>query len=165
LKTRLHLSKQAEVDLDDIWFYVAQDSLRHADHLITEIRDKCELLAVSPGLGRQRDELRRSLRSFPWGEYVIFYRFSTEGIEVVRILHGHRDMETIFRAEQKADLSHGDASLGLVLRGCSIEAVLEDWSLRFGTVSECRGQRDVVPPEPRPDGDGTDHSWEIRTAT
>jgi toxin ParE1/3/4 len=99
LKTRSHLSKQAEADLDDIWLYVAQDSLRHADHLITEIRDECELLAVSPGLGRQRDELRPSLRSFPWGEYVIFYRLSTEGIEVVRILHGHRDIETIFRAE------------------------------------------------------------------
>jgi toxin ParE1/3/4 len=99
LKKRAYLSKQAEADVDDIWLYVAHDSIRAADRLIADFHRKCELLASSPGLGRRRDELRPSLRSFPWGEYVIFYRLSTEGIEIVRILHGHRDIEKIFRFE------------------------------------------------------------------
>jgi toxin ParE1/3/4 len=99
LKKKAYLSKQAEADLDDIWLYVAHDSVRNADRLIAGIHRKCEFLTSSPGLGRRRDELRPSLRSFPWGKYVIFYRLSKEGIEVVRVLHGHRDIDNIFRRE------------------------------------------------------------------
>ncbi len=99
MKKKAYLSGQAEADLDDIWLYVAQDSIRYADRLIAEIHDKCELLASSPDLGRRRDELRPSIRSFPYGDYVIFYRHSSDGIDVVRVLSGHRDIATIFREE------------------------------------------------------------------
>ncbi len=99
MKKKAQLSKRAEADLDDIWFYVAQDSIRNADRLVSRIQKKCELLAASPGLGRHRDELRPSLQSFPFGRYVIFYRALSDGIEVVRVLSGYRDIESIFRTE------------------------------------------------------------------
>ena len=36
------------------------------------------------------------LRSLPLGNYIIFYRPIDDGIEVVRILHGARDLPPLF---------------------------------------------------------------------
>jgi toxin ParE1/3/4 len=91
------LSELAEVDLTDIWEFIAQDNTEAADRLIDEIHEKCQFLAAAPKAGRQRPELDPSLRSFAVGNYVIFYRESTSGIEVARVLHGHRDIVSLFR--------------------------------------------------------------------
>lgn len=45
-----------------------------------------------PGLGRQESKLAPNLRSFPLGNYLIFYRPIEDGIAVVRVLHGARDI-------------------------------------------------------------------------
>jgi len=47
-------------------------------------------------MGREREELQRGLRSFPVGNYVVFYRLIEKGIEVVRVLSGYRDVEGEF---------------------------------------------------------------------
>jgi toxin ParE1/3/4 len=47
-------------------------------------------------MGKQRSELAPLLRSFPVKNYLIFYRPIDEGIEIVRILHGSQDIETLF---------------------------------------------------------------------
>ena len=54
-----------------------------------------------PGIGRARPELRPDLRSFAVGRYVIFYRATREGIEVVRVIHGMRDIDRIFEAGKR----------------------------------------------------------------
>jgi toxin ParE1/3/4 len=91
------LSELAEADLTDIWEFIAQDNSEAADHLIDEIHEKCQFLAATPRAGRQRPDLDPSIRSFVVGNYVIFYRESTRGIEVARVLHGHRDIASLFR--------------------------------------------------------------------
>jgi len=48
--------------------------------------------------GRLWAESDPSIRSFAVGSYVIFYRESAKGIEVARVLHGHRDIPAIFRS-------------------------------------------------------------------
>lgn len=85
----------ARADLLDIWNYVADDSPAKADRLLDSINKHCQTLARFPKMGRARNELGASLRSFPVGTYVIFYREVSKGIEVVRILHGARDIEGI----------------------------------------------------------------------
>jgi len=70
------VSARAERDLDDIWYYVAQQStsIEVANRLIDSITDRFVLLAGFPNLGRSRDEdLRIGCRSFAVGEYVIVY--------------------------------------------------------------------------------------------
>jgi len=81
--SKLRLSDHAKADLSDIWLYIAQDNSVAADTFIASLLEKMGLLARSPRLGRQRDELRPGLRSFPVGNYVIFYRRADRGIEVV----------------------------------------------------------------------------------
>jgi toxin ParE1/3/4 len=49
-----------------------------------------------PELGRKRDELSPRLRSFPVKNYIIFYRRMASGVEIARILHGARDLPTLF---------------------------------------------------------------------
>ena len=49
---------------------------------------KCfRLLAQSPGLGRESDEVSIGLRRFEHGKHVVFYRTVTDGIGIVRVLH------------------------------------------------------------------------------
>jgi toxin ParE1/3/4 len=38
------------------------------------------------------------LRSFPVGSHIIFYCSLSDGIEVIRILHGARDFQDIFES-------------------------------------------------------------------
>ena len=87
---------RAEQDLLDIWDYIADDSFDRADEFLDRVEGKLQTLARNPGLGRRRQELSVGLQSFPLGNYVVFYREIENGIEVIRILHGSRDIEDIF---------------------------------------------------------------------
>jgi toxin ParE1/3/4 len=88
---------RAELDWLDLWDYIADDSLDRADEFLDRIEGKLQTLAQNPGMGRRRKELLAELRSFPIENYVVFYRELTNGIEVIRVLHGSRDIETVFR--------------------------------------------------------------------
>ena len=89
-------SPQAELDLIEIWLYIAADNPNAADELLDEVDRKCTMLADSPKIGRHRQELGSELRSFPVGNYLIVYRAVADGIEVARVLHGARDLEALF---------------------------------------------------------------------
>lgn len=86
----------ARDDLHEIWDYIAQDNLEAAEQLVERIEELCEMLATHPHLGRRREELAANLRSFPTGNYVIFYQPITDGVEIVRVLHSSRDIESLF---------------------------------------------------------------------
>jgi toxin ParE1/3/4 len=87
---------QAEADLIEIWIYIAQDSPTSADKLLDEIDEKSQMLAASPFIGKARDELGPNIRSFPAGNYVLFFRPIVDGIEIIRVLHGARDIDALF---------------------------------------------------------------------
>lgn len=86
----------AELDLLEIWDYIADDSMDRADEFLDRIEEKLQRLALNPGLGRKRDELLPGLQSFPIGNYVVFYQEIQDGIDVIRVLRGSRDIEAIF---------------------------------------------------------------------
>jgi len=93
------ISPQAVGDLEDIWLYIATESgsFEVADRLIGAIVDRFQLLANCPYAGRQRnDDLGPGRRSFPVGEYVIVYRIESEEAWILRVVHGRRDLESLF---------------------------------------------------------------------
>jgi toxin ParE1/3/4 len=57
---------------------------------------KFKFLKEYPFVGEARPELAADLRSFSAGNYVIFFRPITDGIQVVRVLHGSRDIAAVF---------------------------------------------------------------------
>lgn len=87
---------QAELDLLDIWAYIADESFERADQFLDLIQTKLETLAENPDIGRERNELLIGLRSFPVKTHIIFYRKIEHGIDVIRILSSARDVEMIF---------------------------------------------------------------------
>jgi toxin ParE1/3/4 len=91
---------RARIDIDGIWEYIAEDSEAQADIFVDRLAAKFKLLAGNPELGRLRDDLMPQLRSFPFERYVIFYRATSLGIEVLRVLHGARDVEAQFHPGQ-----------------------------------------------------------------
>jgi toxin ParE1/3/4 len=58
-----------------------------------------QALARRPKMGRSRPELAPELRSFPVGQYVIFYLPLPKGVDIVRVLHGARDIESILQED------------------------------------------------------------------
>jgi toxin ParE1/3/4 len=90
---------RAELDLLDLWDYIADDSIDRADAFLDRIESKLQTLAQNPGLGRRREELSAGLQSFPINSYVVFYRAMANGIDVIRVLHGSRDIEGIFNQD------------------------------------------------------------------
>lgn len=93
---RVRQSRLAAADLLELWIHIAREDVAAADRLLDRIDGVCAKLAVSPALGRSREELAPGLRSFPVGRYVIFYRPAAGGIELARVLHGARDLDLLF---------------------------------------------------------------------
>jgi toxin ParE1/3/4 len=96
LKLRVLKRPLAEYDLDDIWWYIAQDNPEAADRLLDRIEERCRALAGFPEMGVNREELMHGLRSLPIGNYVVFYLAIERGIEIVRVLPGMRDIDAFF---------------------------------------------------------------------
>ena len=76
-----------------MWDYIAADNVKAADALLVRIEELFDMLAQAPLAGRARNELAVKLRSFPVGNYVIFYIPIPDGIEVVRVMHGRQDID------------------------------------------------------------------------
>jgi toxin ParE1/3/4 len=90
---------QALADLAEIWAYIAQDSLKQADNFTDRVDRLFRALAKQPDMGRARPELLANLRSIPLGNYVIFYFPRKNRVEIVRVLHGSRDLDSLLEGE------------------------------------------------------------------
>lgn len=100
-------SPLAEQDFREIWRYIAQDNPDAADRLLRRIDEKLELYAERPNMGTNRSRLARGLRSFPVGNYIVFYRVVAEGIELVRVLHGMRRLRSLLREKKPPENDAG----------------------------------------------------------
>lgn len=92
------LALEAEVDLDELWFYIAgNSSVDVADRLVESLTTRFFLLASYPRAGRRCDGLWPGLRIFPVGDYVVLYRIDdSDNVVIVRVVRGSRDLETLF---------------------------------------------------------------------
>ena len=79
-------------DLRQIIGYISADNPAAADAFLSKIMETSNLIARSPSIGRIRRDLNVDLRSFPVGNYLIFYRETAGEVQVVRVLHGARDL-------------------------------------------------------------------------
>ena len=98
---QVRISPRASADLIEIWDYIADDSPANADAFVDRLYELLQVLGRQPGSGRRRDELAPEMQSFPFGRYIVFYRVITKSIEVVRVLHGARDIDSIFEGHAK----------------------------------------------------------------
>ncbi len=85
-------SPQYEQDIAEIWEHIAQHNADAADRVVVAIERSIELLSDFPGLGTPCPHLAPGLRRTLWQEYLIYYRLREGRLEVVRALHGRRNI-------------------------------------------------------------------------
>ncbi|WP_349817274.1 type II toxin-antitoxin system RelE/ParE family toxin [Bradyrhizobium sp. SSBR45R] len=71
---------------------MAADNETAATAILHRFDRAIRTLADNPHAGRERPELGHDIRSFPVGNYIVFYIPTTDAIEVVRIMHAARDI-------------------------------------------------------------------------
>ncbi|MDD5141277.1 MAG: type II toxin-antitoxin system RelE/ParE family toxin [Verrucomicrobiales bacterium] len=89
-------SSDANSDIEEIALYLFDLNPTAAHRFLDSLEETCELLAAQPLIGRSRPELADDLRSFPVGNYLIFYAPTANGIDVARVIYGGRDLPGIF---------------------------------------------------------------------
>ena len=93
------LSPLAEADLEGIWLYTfRQWSLEQADDYHRGIMATIEGLASGRDIG-QRTDVRQGYWKCKFGAHIIYFRYSGDYMDVVRILHGRMDVEAHLYAE------------------------------------------------------------------
>lgn len=93
---KLLISPEAVIDLLEIWLYIAENSPENADRFQDKLTEKAKILSESSEVGMDRPELGQNLKSFPVDRYLLYYRSVQTGIELVRVLHGSRDIQILF---------------------------------------------------------------------
>ena len=99
MSVRYVLAPEAALDLVHIWRYInRQGSVTVADRVESVIRDRIVFLARTPGAGHRSKNLTdEGVKFFPVYSYLIVYRPDTKPLQVVAILHGHRNVEQILK--------------------------------------------------------------------
>ena len=96
---KLVISTAAREDLASIESYLesVSGSTSTAEAFVDKIIAKCENWARLPTIfGRPRPDLLPDLRSAPFGNYIVFFRYSAGAFVVVNVLHAARDLDAYF---------------------------------------------------------------------
>ncbi len=106
MKPRVLLSPRADTDIDEHFTYLAEEgSLDTAARFLAATESGFQALLEMPELGAPRSFANpklQGLRMWPipgFEKHLIFYRPVTRGIEIVRILHAARDIESLLEQE------------------------------------------------------------------
>jgi plasmid stabilization system protein ParE len=88
----------AELDLDEIWEYIAADNIGAADRWMEKLFDSFEALSRDPWMGHKREDLTAyPILFWPVGAYLVLYRAQKEFIEIVAVTQGARDIPSFLR--------------------------------------------------------------------
>lgn len=88
------LPKAAD-DLLEIWLYIARDNVSAADKVLDSIDARCRMLAEFPEIGTLREDIGPSVRVLVVGNYLVLYRARDDRVDIVRVLHGARDLRDL----------------------------------------------------------------------
>ncbi len=103
--SRLIVRERAKSDIDEIAWHISLDKLDPALRFLEAAEKACQRLAEFPGMGATcsvADPRFATLRSWPirrFENYLICYIVTAEGIDVIRVLHGARNIERIFSGD------------------------------------------------------------------
>jgi len=92
---RLRRTARAEQDLIEIWRFIAEHNEPAANRLLDRIDAKCRMLEIVPEMGPARDDIAPGLRYIPYRNYLVLYRILPDVVEIVRSVHGRRDLSRL----------------------------------------------------------------------
>lgn len=87
-------TSRADEDLIGIWTYIAADSPSAADRVLDAIEARWQQLRQHPRSGIARDDIAPGIRCLISGQYFSLYRITETGIEIIRVIHGRRKIDS-----------------------------------------------------------------------
>lgn len=90
------ISQPAIRDLESISSYFADVNVETGERFLLGFSKRCQQIAKFPGSGRSYDNLQVGLRGLPLEGYIILYRVMDDGIEIVRVVNGRQDLQSLF---------------------------------------------------------------------
>ena len=102
---RLRIRAIARADIKEIMSHISKDSPRAAQRFLGAVEQLAQRLIDSPELGavyESEDCEFAGLRVFTiprFRKFLVFYRFEGDVIDIVRILHGARDLPAILERD------------------------------------------------------------------
>ncbi len=96
------ISEDAQLDLEEIFLYWAdRASLEAADRIVDRIAERFWLLGDHPKAGKSTSDIASGVWCFPAGKYLIYYRNTGRGTDILHIFHGARDPQRAFETVKK----------------------------------------------------------------
>ncbi len=86
----------ASRDLDEIANYFTEANLEAGERFFRDFNRKCQQLVAFPSSGKSYAPVRADLRGLPLESYIIFYRVLDDGIEILRVVSGRRNLRSLF---------------------------------------------------------------------
>ena len=105
MNRRVSWHLRAEEDLAEAHAFLGTDSPASAERFLDAVEQAIAVLLSTPRAGRSREfrsPRAHGMRSWVvsgFESYLLFYRPRPEGIEVVRIIHGARDIPSLLDEE------------------------------------------------------------------
>ncbi|SKB11555.1 conserved hypothetical protein [Planktothrix sp. PCC 11201] len=101
--SRYLITLPAKQDLREINNYLTRFSPVAVRQINEKIQQQFKRLADFPNMGQSCNELSEGLRRFPVEDYLIFYRPISNGVEIVRIVSGYRNIEAVFSDQESPE--------------------------------------------------------------
>lgn len=90
---KVEWAEPAELDLGDIYAYIARDVPVYAEQFVDRIVETVDLLHEQPFMGREVPEAERGdVRELIFQNYRIIYLVKTDYLYIVAVIHGSRDL-------------------------------------------------------------------------
>jgi len=101
--SRYLITLPAKQDLREINNYLTRFSPVAVRQINEKIKQQFKRLADFPNMGQSCNQLSEGLRRFPIEDYLIFYRPISNGVEIVRVVSGYRNIEAIFADQESSE--------------------------------------------------------------
>jgi plasmid stabilization system protein ParE len=86
-------TEPAELDLGDIYVYIARDVPVYAEQFVDRIVETVDLLRAQPFMGREVPEAERDdVRELIFQNYRIMYLAKADHLYILAVIHGSRDL-------------------------------------------------------------------------
>lgn len=94
----LFVTRRADVDLREIWRYIASDNPAAADRVLLRIDAKLQILRRFPQIGAPRNDIRRAMRMLVEGNYLLLYEYNSkkDEVDLIAVIDGRRELSGLF---------------------------------------------------------------------
>jgi len=93
------LDLAATEDLRRLFHFIALDNPAAAADLNERLKQVFTLLASNPLMGERRRKLGVGIRTTTVGNYVIYFRAQEDRVQILRVIHGAQDIDTLWQQQ------------------------------------------------------------------